>query len=56
VPAVDERGDGTCALNLGVSDTSVIVIDTHRLGALAAADCDKTEKMAEDVLEILKAT
>jgi hypothetical protein len=49
----DQRASGTCALNLGVSDTSVLVIDYHQ-GDLGLPACDKVQAVARAVVETLK--
>jgi hypothetical protein len=49
----DQRASGTCALNLGVSDTSVLVIDYHQ-GDLGLPACDKVQAIARAVVETLK--
>jgi Protein of unknown function (DUF3558) len=49
----DQRDSGTCALNLGVSDTSALVIDYHQ-GDLGLPACDKVQAIARAVVETLK--
>ncbi|HEX4725585.1 MAG TPA: DUF3558 domain-containing protein [Pseudonocardiaceae bacterium] len=51
----DQRDSGTCALNLGVSDSSVLSIDyeQHDLGASA---CDRVQAIARAMIETLRGT
>ncbi|SRR6266567_2233275 len=51
----DQRNSGTCALNLGVSDTSVLVIDYEQQG-LGQSACDKVQALARAVVETLRGT
>jgi uncharacterized protein DUF3558 len=51
----DRRNSGTCALNLGVSDTSVLAIDYDQ-DDLGSTSCDKTQAIARAVVESLRGT
>jgi hypothetical protein len=49
----DERASGTCALNVGVSYTSVLVIDYDQAG-LGSSSCDRVQAVARAVVETLR--
>lgn len=51
----DQRDSGTCALNLGVSDTSVMSINYQQEG-LGPSACDKVQAVARAVVETLRGT
>lgn len=51
----DERSSGTCALNLGVSDTSVLAIDYEQQD-LGPSACDKVQALARATVETLRGT
>jgi hypothetical protein len=51
----DQRDSGTCALNLGVSDTSVLAID-YEQQELGPSACDKVQALARAVVETLRGT
>jgi len=51
----DQRNAGTCALNLGVSNTSVLVIDYEQQG-LGPSACDTVQVLARAVVDTLRGT
>lgn len=51
----DLRSEGTCALNLGVADTSVLALDYGQQDLHPATlACDKVQTLARDVIDTLR--
>lgn len=49
----DQRNSGTCALNMGVSDTSVLAIDYEQQD-LGRSACDRVQALARAVVQTLR--